>query len=264
MSILKPEIEEGNVEYKRFLLNIDDSRLEQLATQMKWRLEEGDNEAIYYLGVNDNGSLYSMNSDEKKETFKNLSLIVEKNQAEIISLHGIKVKVLDKYETYYKATIRKVNPILPEIRVILLGDSETGKTTFLANLILGKLYNEKTDPRIYLMNHKHELESKKTSSTNCNYIVYNNIKYVFIEAPGYHEYSRTKYKLALGTCPDVVLLFLNPDGKPSKFDKFVCDNLSIPYIYIDVFDSKSEFNSKKPINKANLLDKISEIIKVKP
>ena len=51
MSILNPEIEEGNIEYKRFLINIDESRLEQLSTQMKWRLKEGDNEAkiLIYL-----------------------------------------------------------------------------------------------------------------------------------------------------------------------------------------------------------------------
>jgi len=82
MSILKPEIEEGNVEYKRFLINIDDTRLEQLATQMNWRLEEGDNEAIYYLGVNDNGSIYKLSPIEKMETFKNFNLLVEKNKAE--------------------------------------------------------------------------------------------------------------------------------------------------------------------------------------
>lgn len=255
MSNLKPEIEEGNVEYKRFLINIDDVRLEQLSTQMRWRLEEGDNEAIYYLGINDNGSIYPLNSDEKIETFKNFNFLVEKNKAEIINWENIKIDKPD--ESYYKITIRKVNPILPEIRVLLLGDSLTGKTTFLANLILGKLYSDKSDPRIYMMNHKHELESKKTSSTNCNYVVDNNIKYAFIEAPGYHEYSRTKYKLLLGTSPDVVLLFLNPDGNPNKFDKFICDNLFIPYIPIDIFNSNSEFNSKKLIDKTNLFNAIN-------
>jgi GTPase len=254
MEILKPEIEEGNIEYKRFLINIDNTRLEHLATQMKWRLEEGDNEAIYYLGVNDNGSVYQMNKSEKEETLKNFNLLVEKNQAEIINWEN-------PDELYYKITIRKVNPILPEIRVLLLGDSESGKTTFLANLILNKSYSEKIDPRIYLMNHKHELESKKTSSVNCNYITYDKIKYVFIEAPGYHEYSRTKFKLLLGTCPDIILLFVNPDGNPSKFDKFIVDNLSIPYFPIDIFNLNSEYNSRKQINKANLFSKINQIYK---
>jgi len=259
MQVLKPEVEEGNVEYKRFLINIDDVRLEQLATQMRWRLEEGDNEAIYYLGVNDNGSIYQLSPMEKTETFKNFNLLVEKNKAEIISCENIKISKSN--ESYYRITIRRVAPILPEIRVLLLGDSETGKTTFLANLILNKPHTDKSDSRIYMMNHKHELESKKTSSTNCNYIVYNKIKYVFIEAPGYHEYSRTKFKLLLGTCPDVILLFDDSDGKPNKFDKFICDNLSIPYISINVFNPKSNYNSKKPLDKSKLFESIGQIYK---
>ncbi len=257
MSILKPEVEEGNVEYKRVLINIDNARLEQLATQMNWRLAEGSNEAIYYLGVNDNGSVYNMTQDEKYETLNNFKLLVGKTNAEIISFNEIESNDFK----YFKIQIRKVNPILPEIRVLLLGDSESGKTTFLANLLLGKTYNEKSDSRIYLMNHKHELESKKTSSVNCNYIVHNKVKYAFIEAPGYSEYSRTKFKLLLGTCPDIILLFVNSNGYPNKFDKFIIDNLAIPHIPIDIFNSSSELNSRKQINKTNFFEKICKLVK---
>lgn len=265
MSGLNPEIEEGNIEYKRYLINLDRVRLEQLATQMKWRLTEGDNEAIYYLGVNDNGSIYPMEPSEAIETFENFNLLVNKNNAEIINLSSIIIQDENSSNvTYYKATIRKSNPILPEIRVLLLGDSESGKTTFLANLILEKAHNERTDPRIYLMNHKHEIETKKTSSANCNYIIHNQIKYAFIEAPGYYEYTRTKYKLLLGTCPDIILLFANPDGNPNKFDNFICENLSIPFIHIDIFDPDSDFNCKKLIDKNLLFDKINQIYKPKP
>jgi hypothetical protein len=58
--MLKPEAEDGNIEYKRFLINIDQHRFEQLSTQMNWRLYEGNNDAIYYIGVNDNGTLYKL------------------------------------------------------------------------------------------------------------------------------------------------------------------------------------------------------------
>lgn len=40
-SILPPEQEQGNVEYKLKLINPSPNRLEHLVTQMKWRLEEG-------------------------------------------------------------------------------------------------------------------------------------------------------------------------------------------------------------------------------
>lgn len=39
--ILPPEPQQGNVEYKLKLINPSPNRLQQLVTQMKWRLEEG-------------------------------------------------------------------------------------------------------------------------------------------------------------------------------------------------------------------------------
>ena len=49
--MLKPEKEEGNIEYKRLISN-NSSRLEALASQMKWRLTEGIGECYYYIGTN--------------------------------------------------------------------------------------------------------------------------------------------------------------------------------------------------------------------
>lgn len=256
MEILNPEIEEGNVEYKRYLTNLDENRLEQLSTQMKWRLTEGDNQAVYYLGVNDNGSIYAMTKNEKEETFYNFNLLVEKNNAEIISSIGMKYLDIDRVLTYFKVTIRKKKKIYQEIRVLLLGDTQTGKTTFLSNIILGKTLLNNSDPRIYLMNHKHELQTKKTSSINCNYIIHNDIKYAFIEAPGFCEYNRTKYKLLLSTNPDIIMLFTNKGGLINLFDKFICDKLLKPIITVNIFDSDSIYNCKKLINKENLFEQI--------
>ncbi len=253
MNILKPEVEEGNIEYKRVLTAIDNSRLEQLATQMKWRLAEGDNEAIYYLGVNDNGSLYQMTQDEKIETFKNFKLLVNKVQAKIINFNEIETNNI----TYFKFHIRIKNPILPEVRILLMGDTETGKTTFLANLLLDKTFNEKSDSRIYMMNHKHELETKKTSSVNCNYIIYANTKYAFIEAPGHIKYAKTKYKLLLSTQPNIVIEFVNSKGVPNQFNMFICEHLKIPVLKANIFDTNCIFNCAKPINKVNLFNQIA-------
>ena len=62
--MLQPEVEEGNIEYKRFILNLSPHRFEQLTSQMKWRLSEGQGEAIYYIGVEDDGSIYGLNIDQ--------------------------------------------------------------------------------------------------------------------------------------------------------------------------------------------------------
>lgn len=45
-------------------MNPSESRVEHLVTQMKWRLEEGEGEAIYEIGVEDNGLLVGLTEEE--------------------------------------------------------------------------------------------------------------------------------------------------------------------------------------------------------
>ena len=67
-----PEKEEGNIEYKR---KIDDDRIPSLTSQMKYRVNEGNGEAIYYLGIEDDGQMSGLDSKEYDETRKNIELI---------------------------------------------------------------------------------------------------------------------------------------------------------------------------------------------
>ena len=57
---------------------------EELATQMKWRLVEGDGEAIYYFGVEDDGEPYFITEEQLNETLDNFNILLEKNNAKII------------------------------------------------------------------------------------------------------------------------------------------------------------------------------------
>ena len=50
------EKDNGNVEYKLTLFERDKKRIEHLATQMNYRLYEGKGQAIYRVGVEDNGN----------------------------------------------------------------------------------------------------------------------------------------------------------------------------------------------------------------
>jgi len=252
--MLDPEIEEGNIEYKRYLINLDSNRFEQLSTQMKWRLAEGNNEAIYYLGVDDNGSPYNMTKKEIKETLFNFTKLINNNNAEITNFE----KYIYESNTYFKITIRKKHKILPEVRVVLLGDTQSGKTTFLSNILLNKV-DTNNDVRIYMMNHKHELVTKKTSSFNCHYKIYSNNKFSLMEAPGCKEYQKTKYKILLGSHPDVCLLFTNKENHINPFDLFICEKLKLPYLIINLFDSTSIYNCKKLIDKKIFFDHLIKI-----
>jgi GTPase len=98
---LQPENDNGNCEYKRYLVNLNEYRLEKLITQMKWRLVEGNNEAIYYLGVNDNGTLYNWTKKEQQETMKNFRILLNKNNAIITDFN--------KINSYFKIKIKKLD-----------------------------------------------------------------------------------------------------------------------------------------------------------
>lgn len=75
---LPPEVEEGNVEYKLKLVNPSPSRLEHLVTQMKWRLKEGDGEAIYEIGVEDNGMFVGLTREELDFSLNTLNVMASK------------------------------------------------------------------------------------------------------------------------------------------------------------------------------------------
>lgn len=71
-------MEVGNVEYKLKLINPTDYRIEHLVTQMKWRLNEGGGEAIYEIGVADNGEMTGLTEDEMSASMKTLNTMASK------------------------------------------------------------------------------------------------------------------------------------------------------------------------------------------
>ena len=73
---LPSEVEEGNIEYKRNILNLTPEKITKYGTQMLWRINEGRdttgfNEAYYYIGIEDNGKISSMNNAQIKESLDN-------------------------------------------------------------------------------------------------------------------------------------------------------------------------------------------------
>lgn len=54
----------GNTEYKLMLTHTSPERLLRLTTQMKFRLQEGNGEAFYYIGVGDNGEATGISTED--------------------------------------------------------------------------------------------------------------------------------------------------------------------------------------------------------
>jgi len=70
------EPQEGNVEYKYMLVNPSEERLHHLTTQLKWRVLEGSGEAIYAIGVEDDGTCKGISEQDlvsSLETLKEMS-----------------------------------------------------------------------------------------------------------------------------------------------------------------------------------------------
>ena len=54
----------GNVEYKLKFEYMNDLKIKKYATQMKFRIIEGNGEAIYLIGVQDNGQIVGLPKSE--------------------------------------------------------------------------------------------------------------------------------------------------------------------------------------------------------
>ena len=203
--MLPPEVEEGNHEYKRYFKDIKKKRFFELSTQMCWRLEEGNGIAYYFIGVNDDGTIFNkLNKKQIKYSFKILNNLTGKCNSKITKIENNN----EDDKEWFKVEIKRFENInkFQEIRILLLGGTNTGKSTFIANLIKEKL-DINGNARNYVYNHKHELVSGNTSSINYYHLIYNENKYLFFDSPGNSKYIKTLLKLVQSIDYNLVLYF---------------------------------------------------------
>ena len=123
--MIEPEIEDGNIEYKLKLLNINDDRKENLITQMRRRCIEGDGECIYLLGVKDNGTMTGISEKDYEETLKNIKTIADTNNYFITMLSK---KETNDNKFIYEILIREKNENkYIDIKVAVAGHIDVGK-----------------------------------------------------------------------------------------------------------------------------------------
>ena len=92
--MLKPEKEEGNIEYKR-LISSNLNRLEALASQMKWRLTEGNGECYYYIGIEDNGTVSELGRISLLKSLRNLKKVVDIIESKIIKIERLECGIYE-------------------------------------------------------------------------------------------------------------------------------------------------------------------------
>ncbi|MFB6176349.1 MAG: GTP-binding protein, partial [Halobaculum sp.] len=85
-AIQRGEEEGGNVEFKTKLVrdvHLGEGRMESLVAQLRHRVLSGDGEALYVVGVTDDGGIAGIAPDEFSETMDVLSLLAEEADAHI-------------------------------------------------------------------------------------------------------------------------------------------------------------------------------------
>jgi len=204
---LPPELEEGNIEYKLKLVCPSESRIEHLVTQMKWRLQEGQGEAIYEIGVEDSGLLAGLSPEEMEASLHTLRRMADKLGADISILRERCVDGSKSPESKKVAEVlvRKVpeNQEFIDMRLAVLGNVDAGKSTLLGVLTQGERDNGRGRARLNLFRHLHEIQSGRTSSI-CHEILGFNSKGEVVNYSG----SRTAAEICSNSTKVIQLLDL--------------------------------------------------------
>ncbi|XP_054655578.1 GTP-binding protein 2 [Dunckerocampus dactyliophorus] len=230
---LPPEAEEGNIEYKLKLVDPTPSRFEHLVTQMKWRLQEGRGEAVYQIGVEDNGMLVGLSEEDMRASLTTLHKMAEKVGADMTILRHSEVDYdVDQPLTIAEVLIRKVpdDQQFLDLRVAVLGNVDSGKSTLLGVLTQGELDNGRGRARLNLFRHLHEIQSGRTSSISFEILGFNSkgevVNYsesrtaeeicesaskmiTFMDLAGHHKYLKTTIFGLTSYCPDFAMLVVS-------------------------------------------------------
>ncbi len=162
MKICSPETEEGNIEYKRFFKDITLSKLNHLTAQMNWRINEGNGTCHYYLGICDDGTLYTNFTQEQIDyTLDILNEMIHRCNSYIETININRIKYNHESNLIWlDVVIRKKQEYTNEYRILILDNNVD-----LSNIIP---------------------EYKKSKSIYFNTIIYNYEKYLFFECDKIH------------------------------------------------------------------------------
>ena len=238
--------------------------MKALATQMRFRCNEGNGECIYNIGIEDDGTITGITDSEYKETILNINTVANKNNYSVTLLSSNIVKDnsttqgnANEVKKVYEVLIREiVNNKYIDIKVAVTGNVDSSKSTTIACLVTGKNDNGRGLIRSYVFNHIHELKSGRTSSIShqimgydydgkiVNYqglnkpswseIVQKSAKIVsFSDLCGHEKYLKTTIMGLSSSFPDICMVMVDANNgiKPmTKEHIFLCVTLKIPFI----------------------------------
>lgn len=217
--------------------------LKRLEDILRERIDEGNGETLFELGLEDNGEPMGFTKDECSIAWGRLRRAAKTLSADckiLLSKHaGLGEEVESAGGKDQSATakimIRRrpdtVDDVI-ELRIAVVGNVDAGKSTMLGVLVKGSLDDGRGKARVNLFRHKHEVESGRTSSVgmeimgfdSCGDVVASNItgrklsweeigkrsaKVIsFTDLAGHERYLRTTVFGLLSSSPNYCLLMV--------------------------------------------------------
>lgn len=162
---LDAEDDEGDVEYKWRLTSITDARFENLVTQMQFRVSEGCGQCLYELGVADNGTPRGLPPAEYAESVETIQRMARRLQFDCAVLQEHQVSAAAGEPLYCaELLVSRRQARAQDIRLYFFGTAGSGKSTLMGALLTERLDDGKGSTRQLLFNHKHELDTGRTTS----------------------------------------------------------------------------------------------------
>lgn len=256
---LEPENDDGNKEYKLKLTDHSQERLEEIATQMRYRIEEGHGEAFYTLGVTDSGELIGLDLNDYEKSLTNLQNVAKKNSYALTLI--TEQLVPGTTRKVYEFLVREYNPNkYINVRVACAGNVDSGKSTCLGVLLTGQKDDGRGSSRLHVFNFQHEVKSGRTSSIAQHILGFDNNGHpvhsidsfgrtktwpeivgtsskivTFFDLCGHEKYLKTTILGLTSQQPDIVMILVGANMGLSKMSKehiFLCLSLHIPFIIV--------------------------------
>ncbi len=275
--------ERKNIEFKKALktsYHLSEDRKKQLISQMKYRMERGRGKAIYFLGVEDDGSLVGLPIGELQESLLVLRILSQEIGARIeeVNRHPL------KDGSVAEVTIGRKNSFQKEHLVIgVAGHVDHGKSTLVGSLTTGTLDDGTGKTRIFLDIQKHEIE--RGLSADLSFAIYGFINgkpmrmknpldkrekselmekceriISFVDTVGHEPWLRTTIRGIVGQRLNYGLLTIAADEGPTHITREHLGIILAMELPVIVVITKTDLVEDENITKVH--DKISEILKL--
>ncbi|KAJ9447770.1 GTP-binding protein cgp-1 [Diplonema papillatum] len=165
-SHLGMEDDEGYIEYKWKLVGVSKERLDNLITQMKFRVAEGQGECMYEIGVDNDGHPKGLNPEDYRESVRTIRKMAESLNCDCGVVCEKLVAKAPEVLKCCELMIRKIARAgtCLDLRIAICGNYDSGKSTLTGVITTGELDDGRGSVRQAVFKHRHEVDTGRTSS----------------------------------------------------------------------------------------------------